>query len=128
MTRAAPNPNLLSLVVPVYNEVESLPALVAEIDAATKDIGLSVEILFIDDGSNDGSWDVIRDLSAKSNRVQGYRFRRNFGKAAALSAGFKIASGSIVTPTTSGVAPGTERNSPARTTRTHALPCTYLPN
>lgn len=96
MTRAAPNPNLLSLVVPVYNEVESLPALVAEIAVATKDIGRTVEILFIDDGSNDGSWEVIRDLAAKSNTVQGYRFRRNFGKAAALSAGFKMASGSII--------------------------------
>jgi dolichol-phosphate mannosyltransferase len=82
----------LSLVVPVYNERESLAKLHAQIVAAVG--GLAIEIIFVDDGSRDGSWEVIRELAAADPRVRGLRFRRNFGKAAALQAGFDTARGS----------------------------------
>jgi glycosyltransferase involved in cell wall biosynthesis len=96
MTRPAPVADLLSLVIPVFNEKESLPLLREEIDTATRELGWKIEILFVDDGSNDGSWEVIHKLAEQDRRVQGVRFRRNFGKAAALSAGFERASGAVV--------------------------------
>ena len=83
----------LSLIVPVYNERESLTALHAEITAVARDQALAVEVIFVDDGSKDGSWDVIRELAARDPHVHGLRFRRNFGKAAALQAGFREARG-----------------------------------
>jgi dolichol-phosphate mannosyltransferase len=87
---------LLSLVVPVFNEQESLTQLVAEIDAVVSGLpGWRHEIVFVDDGSTDGSWEVIRGL-AKREHVRGLRFRRNFGKAAALNAGFASARGNVV--------------------------------
>lgn len=90
-----PQPGLLSLVVPVFNEQESLARLVAEIDAAVAALPeWRYEVIFVDDGSTDGSWDRIRELAGE--RVRGLRFRRNFGKAAALAAGFKQARGEIV--------------------------------
>lgn len=97
MTDAPPaQPALLSLVIPVFNEQESLARLVAEIDAVAKALPeWRYEILFVDDGSTDGSWDRIRELAA-DDRVRGLRFRRNFGKAAALAAGFVQARGEIV--------------------------------
>src|SRR3954468_6152704 len=79
----------LSLVVPVYNERESLTALHAEIAAVARAHDLAVELIFVDDGSKDGSWDVVKNLAAHDPRVRGLRFRRNFGKAAALQAGFR---------------------------------------
>lgn len=86
----------LSLVIPVYNEVDSLRELHSQIvDSATSQ-ALEVEIIFVDDGSRDGSWDVIRHLANEDQRVQGIRFRRNFGKAAALTAGLKLATGELV--------------------------------
>lgn len=87
------DPDLISLVVPVYNEKESLAPLVAEIRDGVRDLGTDCEILFVDDGSTDGSWEAIRELSAADPRVRGLRFRRNFGKAAALQAGFHNARG-----------------------------------
>ena len=87
---------LISLVIPVFNEHESLPSLMAEIDAVSKSQNLRVEVLFVDDGSTDQSWDVIRDMSTKEPRIRGVRFRGNFGKAAALQAGFQQAHGDIV--------------------------------
>lgn len=84
----------LSLVVPVYNERESLAALHTEIAAVAGP--LAAEIIFVDDGSADGSWDVIKDLAAADPRVRGLRFRRNFGKAAALAAGFRLARGTRI--------------------------------
>jgi glycosyltransferase involved in cell wall biosynthesis len=83
----------LSLVVPVYNERESLTALHAEIAAVTGECSLAVEMIFVDDGSTDGSWDVVKELATHDPRVRGLRFRRNFGKAAALQAGFRLARG-----------------------------------
>ena len=91
-----PDPDLVSLVIPVLNERESLPALYAEIAEVAEANGLRVEVVFVDDGSTDGSWDVIAELAAKHRRVRGVRFRRNFGKAAALAAGFKEATGGTV--------------------------------
>ena len=91
-----PDPDLVSLVIPVLNERESLPALYAEIAEVAEANGLRVEVVFVDDGSTDGSWDVIIDLAAKHRRVRGVKFRRNFGKAAALAAGFKEATGGTV--------------------------------
>ena len=87
---------MISVVVPVYNEEESLCELHTEIIDVANSSGWSVEILFIDDGSSDGSWQVIQQLAADDSRVRGIRFRRNFGKAAALSAGFQEARGEYV--------------------------------
>jgi dolichol-phosphate mannosyltransferase len=88
--------DLVSLVIPVLNEKESLPALFAEIKEVADANKLSVEVLFVDDGSTDGSWAVISELAAADPRVRGIRFRRNFGKAAALAAGFQAANGTAV--------------------------------
>jgi dolichol-phosphate mannosyltransferase len=88
--------SMLSIVIPVYNEVESLSELYGEIDALARRENYEFEILFVDDGSNDGSWSEIEKLAALDPRVRGIRFRRNFGKAAALDAGFSAAQGQIV--------------------------------
>jgi dolichol-phosphate mannosyltransferase len=86
----------LSLVIPVYNERESLAELHRQIAAVASEGSLEIEILFIDDGSRDSSWEVVKQLAANDPRVRGIRFRRNFGKAAALQAGFHAARGSHV--------------------------------
>jgi len=87
---------MLSILVPVYNEQESLAQLHAEIEAVCGPAGIDREMIFIDDGSSDGSWGTIQDLSRKDPRVSGIRFRRNFGKAAALSAGMASARGELI--------------------------------
>jgi glycosyltransferase involved in cell wall biosynthesis len=87
---------MISLVIPVYNEVESLDPLYKEIRAVADREDLTLEVLFVDDGSRDGSWKVIQDLARQHEEVRGIRFRRNFGKAAALSAGFHAARGEII--------------------------------
>lgn len=87
---------LLSAVIPVYNEVDSLPALYDQVVLIAEDKRFDLEIVFVDDGSRDGSWDVIERLAASDPRVHGIRFRRNFGKAAALNAGFAEAQGEVV--------------------------------
>jgi glycosyltransferase involved in cell wall biosynthesis len=89
-------PRMLSIVIPVLNEAESLVALHDEIDRTARADGLEIELLFVDDGSTDASWNVVRELSARDARVRGIRFRRNFGKAAALSAGLNAARGDIL--------------------------------
>jgi dolichol-phosphate mannosyltransferase len=86
---------MLSVVIPVYNERESLDPLFAEIDAVSRSAGLDLEVIFVDDGSRDGSWEMIRSLAARDPRIYGIRFRRNFGKAAALLAGFRAARGEL---------------------------------
>lgn len=86
----------LSIVVPVYNEAESLPELAAQIRQAMEGAGLSFEVWLVDDGSSDGSWDVIGRLGQADARFGGVRFRRNYGKSAALSAGFARATGRYV--------------------------------
>ena len=96
MSEAPPDgPKLLSLVIPVYNESESLIPLHQEIDEVAKKENLLIEIIFIDDGSSDGSWKLIKELVAKDARIRGIRFRKNFGKAAALAAGFKAVRGQV---------------------------------
>lgn len=87
---------MISVVIPVYNEKESLELLLGEIDAVGRQANIDLEILFVDDGSTDGSWPVIRELATKDRRVRGIRFRRNFGKSAALSAGFRDSHGNPV--------------------------------
>jgi glycosyltransferase involved in cell wall biosynthesis len=87
---------MISLVIPVYNEKESLAPLFAEIAAVVAAHSYELEIVFVDDGSTDGSWDVLADLSKHQAWVHGIRLRRNFGKAAALSAGFKAARGEFI--------------------------------
>jgi len=87
---------VISAVIPVYNERESLPQLHAEVAAVAAANGLDLEVIFVDDGSTDGSWATIAELAGKHSWTHGIRFRRNFGKAAALSAGFKAARGEVV--------------------------------
>ena len=86
----------VSIVVPVYDEEDSLATLADEIQSACSDAGLEAETILVDDGSRDGSWDVIRDLSAANARFTGVRLRRNYGKSAALMAGFAKATGRVV--------------------------------
>ncbi|MBN2023901.1 MAG: glycosyltransferase family 2 protein [Pirellulales bacterium] len=87
---------MLSIVVPVFNEAESLDALHAELAEVAAAQGYKLDVVFVDDGSTDGSWDVLRRLAEADPRVKALRFRRNFGKAAALSAGFATARGELV--------------------------------
>jgi glycosyltransferase involved in cell wall biosynthesis len=86
----------LSLVIPVYNEVANLRALLAEINMALAEVGLSYEVVFVDDGSGDGSGEVLADLAAQDPRVVAIRFRRNFGQTAAFAAGFRFAMGKVI--------------------------------
>ncbi len=89
-------PYQISVVIPVYNESESLPELFAWIDRVMRDANFSYEIIAIDDGSNDNSWPVIVEHAAANESIKGMRFRRNFGKSAALDAGFGMAAGEVV--------------------------------
>ena len=86
----------LSLVIPAMNEVDSLRELHSQIAAVATANSLEIEVIFVDDGSRDGTWEVIRELTRTDSRVQGIRFRRNFGKAAALTAGLKCATGDLI--------------------------------
>ncbi len=86
----------LSLVIPVFNEVDNLRPLVEEISAALSHTSLSYEILFVDDGSNDGSFELMEMLHEEYPAVGAIRFRRNFGQTAAFSAGFNRIRGAIV--------------------------------
>ena len=86
----------LSLVIPLLNEEESLPELEAWIRKVVEKLGYSYEIIFVDDGSKDGSWKIIEGLSANNPNVKGIRFRRNYGKSAALNTGFEHAQGNVV--------------------------------
>ena len=87
---------MLSIIVPVLNEAESLETLHREIGEAARSLDCPVEIVFVDDGSSDASWSVIQLLAARNASVSGIRFRRNFGKAAALTAGMRAARGDLV--------------------------------
>jgi dolichol-phosphate mannosyltransferase len=87
---------MLSVVIPVFNEAESLEPLHRELAEVAAAENYQLDVIFVDDGSTDRSWEVIRRLAAADPRVRGLRFRRNFGKAAALSAGFAQAQGDLV--------------------------------
>lgn len=86
----------LSIVVPLYNEAESLPELVAWIDRVARANNLSYEAILVDDGSKDGSWEVIESLKRSYPAVRGIGFARNYGKSAALYCGFEAARGEVV--------------------------------
>jgi glycosyltransferase involved in cell wall biosynthesis len=86
----------VSLVVPLLNEEESLPELCSWIEKVCVENGLTYEIVLIDDGSTDNSWNIIESLSAKNHHVKGLRFQRNYGKSAALNEGFKMVQGDVV--------------------------------
>ncbi len=86
----------ISVVIPLFNEAESLPELHDWIDRVMKANDFSYEIVFVDDGSKDDSWKVIEKLSGKNTSVKGIKFRRNYGKSAALQTGFEATHGNIV--------------------------------
>jgi glycosyltransferase involved in cell wall biosynthesis len=86
----------ISIVVPLINEVESIPELHTWIKKVLDENKFSYEVIFIDDGSKDGSWRVIEELSANFTEVRGIKFQRNYGKSAALQKGFELASGRVV--------------------------------
>ena len=86
----------ISVVVPLFNEEESLPELYAWIERVMNEKGFSFEVIFVNDGSTDHSWNVIEQLSQKSEHVKGIKFRRNYGKSPALYCGFKEAQGDVV--------------------------------
>ncbi|MDX2246782.1 MAG: glycosyltransferase family 2 protein [Bacteroidia bacterium] len=86
----------ISIVVPFYNEVGSLPHLLEEIDAVMKSQPFSYEVILVDDGSTDGSWKLLLSLMEKYPATRGIRFQRNYGKSAALYTGFHAAEGTVV--------------------------------
>ena len=86
----------ISVIVPLFNEDESLPELYAWIERVMKANNFTYEVIFVNDGSTDRSWDVIRELSEKSENVRGIKFRRNYGKSPALYCGFNEAKGDVV--------------------------------
>lgn len=86
----------ISVVVPLFNEEESLPELFAWIERVMKANHFSFEVIFINDGSTDHSWDVIESLKSKSDAVKGIKFRRNYGKSPALYCGFERAQGDVI--------------------------------
>ena len=86
----------LTIIIPFFNEEESLPELVAWIHRVLDKEGWKYELIMVDDGSRDGSWEVVRKLSETDPTIHGIRFRRNYGKSAALYHGFKAAKGNVV--------------------------------
>ena len=86
----------ISVVIPLFNEEESLSELCSSIEKVMKDNNLSYEIFLIDDGSKDGSWNVIQDLSSMNTNIKGVKLRRNYGKSAALNVAFSKVKGDIV--------------------------------
>jgi glycosyltransferase involved in cell wall biosynthesis len=86
----------ISIVIPVYNEDESLPELCNWIERVVREHMFSYEIILVDDGSTDNSWEVIMDLRRANVNIKGIKFQRNYGKSAALNEGFKAAAGDVV--------------------------------
>jgi glycosyltransferase involved in cell wall biosynthesis len=86
----------ISIIVPLFNEEESLPSLYEWIERVMKENGFSFEVIFINDGSTDKSWQVIESLAKNSPNVRGIKFRHNYGKSPALYSGFKTANGDVV--------------------------------
>lgn len=86
----------LSIVIPLFNEDESLPELTAWIERVMNENNYSYEVIMVDDGSTDNSWKVIEGLAANNPHVKGIKFQRNYGKSAALNEGFKAAQGDVV--------------------------------
>ena len=88
----------ISVVIPLYNEEESLPELFAWIQRVMNQNGYSYEVIFVNDGSTDRSWQVIEELAAKHEEAKGIKFRRNYGKSPALFCGFEKAQGHRLIP------------------------------
>ena len=86
----------LSIVISLYNEEESLPELISWIETVMAREGYRYEIIMVDDGSTDGSWNIVKTLSERNENIRGISFRRNYGKSAALFHGFKAAEGRVV--------------------------------
>jgi glycosyltransferase involved in cell wall biosynthesis len=86
----------LTIVVPLFNEEESLPELCAWIDRVCQTNGYSYEVILVDDGSTDSSWEVVQKIRQHNPQVKGIKFQRNYGKSAALNEGFKAAQGAVV--------------------------------
>lgn len=86
----------ISIIFSIYNEEESLRELVSRTEKVMKDNRYSYELIMVDDGSRDGSWKTIRELSARDGNIRGISFRRNYGKSAALYCGFRAATGRVV--------------------------------
>ncbi len=86
----------ISVVVPVYNEVESLPPLSEWIEKVMDQHQFTYEIIFVDDGSRDGSWEIIEELRKKNFRIKGIKFQRNYGKSAALNTAFVASKGEVL--------------------------------
>ena len=86
----------LSIIIPLFNEEESLPELITWIQKVVEQNKYLYEIILIDDGSNDNSWSTIRSLSIENKNIKGISFRRNYGKSAALYHGFEQAEGKVV--------------------------------
>jgi len=86
----------ISIVIPVYNEEESLPELCSWIERVMQENNFTYEIILVDDGSTDRSWEVAEDLRRSNPNIKGVRFQRNYGKSAALNEGFKAARGEVV--------------------------------
>ena len=86
----------ISVIIPLYNEAESLPELTAWIQRVMKENRFTYEIILINDGSTDNSWEVIEELGAKDSNIHGVKFRRNYGKSPALYCGFERAKGDVV--------------------------------
>ena len=86
----------ISLVIPLYNEAESLPELYAWIERVMKANNFTYEVIFVNDGSTDNSWEVIERLKARSPFIKGIKFRRNYGKSPGLHCGFERAQGDVI--------------------------------
>lgn len=86
----------ISIVIPLLNEEESLTELSKWIDKVMQANGYSYEIIFVDDGSNDNSWEIIQKLNSESDNIRGIKFQRNYGKSAALHTGFEACKGNVV--------------------------------
>ena len=86
----------ISIVIPLYNEEESLPELADWIERVCSEHGYSYEVIMVDDGSTDNSWKTVQELSQQNSAVKGIKFQRNYGKSAALNEGFKAAQGNVV--------------------------------
>ena len=86
----------ISVIIPLYNEAESLPELTAWIERVMQENGYTYEIIFINDGSTDNSWEIIEQLKEKNANIHGIKFRRNYGKSPALYCGFERAQGDVV--------------------------------
>ena len=86
----------ISVIVPLFNERESLPELCEWVDRVMKEHSFTYEMILVDDGSTDGSWECVKELAAANSNIHGIQFRRNYGKSAALYCGFERAEGGTV--------------------------------